>query len=154
VCASCNSKERFSTLPIRAIEVSTQEWQGTFRADFTNGAYTDDDIADVFTPADQYPHFTSTRTCSFERACITSPAMELTYGSGRIGALRTTSSKRFGGYYGGTLNEFRVQANYPQLQKFSISVPRRGTASGCPCRMEIFRSCSRAYKGTIRLAAS
>jgi hypothetical protein len=30
-------------------EVSTQEWQGTFRADFNNGAYTDDDITDVFT---------------------------------------------------------------------------------------------------------
>jgi hypothetical protein len=30
-------------------EVSTQEWLGTFRADFNNGAYTDDDIADVFT---------------------------------------------------------------------------------------------------------
>src|SRR5437879_210217 len=30
-------------------QVSTQEWQNTFRADFHNGAYTDDDIADVFT---------------------------------------------------------------------------------------------------------
>src|SRR5438445_8306378 len=30
-------------------EVSTQEWQGTFRAEFNNGDYTDDDIADVFT---------------------------------------------------------------------------------------------------------
>src|ERR1051325_2160629 len=29
--------------------VQTQEWQGTFRAEFNNGAYTDDDIADVFT---------------------------------------------------------------------------------------------------------
>src|SRR6266436_10163011 len=27
----------------------TQEWQGTFRAEFNNGGYTDDDIADVFT---------------------------------------------------------------------------------------------------------
>ena len=29
--------------------VQTQEWQGTFRAYFNNGAYTDDDIVDVFT---------------------------------------------------------------------------------------------------------
>ncbi len=29
--------------------LQTQEWQGTFRALFHNGAYTDDDIADVFT---------------------------------------------------------------------------------------------------------
>lgn len=30
-------------------EVSTQEWQGTFRAELNNGGYTDDDVADVFT---------------------------------------------------------------------------------------------------------
>ena len=29
--------------------VQTQEWQGTFRAEFNNGGYTDDDISDVFT---------------------------------------------------------------------------------------------------------
>ncbi len=29
--------------------LQTQEWQGTFRANFHNGSYTDDDIADVFT---------------------------------------------------------------------------------------------------------
>ena len=29
--------------------VQTQEWQTTFRADFHNGSYTDDDIVDVFT---------------------------------------------------------------------------------------------------------
>jgi hypothetical protein len=29
--------------------VQTQEWQGTFRAEFHSGAYTDDDIVDVFT---------------------------------------------------------------------------------------------------------
>src|SRR2546425_5897040 len=36
-------------LPISHNVVQTQEWQGTFRADFNNGAYTDDDIVDVFT---------------------------------------------------------------------------------------------------------
>src|SRR5437870_7445566 len=29
--------------------VQTQEWEGTFRADFNNGAYTDNDIVNVFT---------------------------------------------------------------------------------------------------------
>jgi len=28
--------------------VQTQEWQATFRANFHNGSYTDDDIVDVF----------------------------------------------------------------------------------------------------------
>jgi hypothetical protein len=31
-----------------AIGAQTQEWQTTFRADFHNGSYTDDDIVDVF----------------------------------------------------------------------------------------------------------
>src|SRR5713101_9352527 len=30
-------------------QVSTQEWQNTFRAEFHNGAYTDEDIVDVLT---------------------------------------------------------------------------------------------------------
>src|SRR5437870_11016035 len=29
--------------------VQTQEWEGTFRVDFNNGAYTDNDIVNVFT---------------------------------------------------------------------------------------------------------
>ncbi|HEV2521801.1 MAG TPA: hypothetical protein VGT24_05410 [Candidatus Acidoferrales bacterium] len=62
--------------------VQTQEWQGTIRVDFNNGAFTDDDIVDVF------------------------------------------------------------------------PFPRPGTASGCPRRMEILRSRSQTYKGTIRLASS
>jgi hypothetical protein len=28
--------------------LQTQEWQGTFRIDFHNGAYSDDDLVDVF----------------------------------------------------------------------------------------------------------
>src|SRR5258705_2022807 len=30
-------------------DVSTQEWQSAFRAEFHNGGYSDDDIVDVFT---------------------------------------------------------------------------------------------------------
>jgi hypothetical protein len=28
--------------------LQTQEWQGTFRIDFHNGAYSDDDLVDIF----------------------------------------------------------------------------------------------------------
>ncbi len=63
-------------------EVSTQEWQGTFRADFN----------------------------------------QLTYGSGQDRRFTYSFFERFGGYYGGTLNEFRVRANYRPTAKFSISV--------------------------------
>jgi hypothetical protein len=101
--------------------VETQEWQGTFRADFNNGAYTDDDIADVFTqrittPLHIYKNvFIPNGLYHFARH-------QLTYGSGQNRRFTYNFFERFGGYYGGTLNEFRVQANYRPTPKFSISV--------------------------------
>jgi hypothetical protein len=101
--------------------VETQEWQPTFRADFNNGAYTDDDIADVFTqrittPLHIYKNvFIPNGLYHFTRH-------QLTYGSGQNRRLTYNFFERWGGYYGGTLNEFRVQANYRPTAKFSISV--------------------------------
>jgi hypothetical protein len=100
--------------------VQTQEWQGTFRADFNNGAYTDDDIADVFTqrittPLHIYKNvFIPNGLYHFARH-------QLTYGSGKERRFTYNFFERFGGYYGGTLNEFRVRANYRPTAKFSIS---------------------------------
>jgi len=100
--------------------VQTQEWQGTFRADFHNGAYTDDDIADVFTqristPLHIYKNvFIPNGLYHFARH-------QLTYGSGKERRFTYNFFERFGGYYGGTLNEFRVRANYRPTAKFSIS---------------------------------
>ncbi len=100
--------------------VQTQEWQGTFRADFNNGAYTDDDIADVFTqrittPLHIYKDvFIPNGLYHFARH-------QLTYGSGKERRFTYNFFERFGGYYGGTLNEFRVRANYRPKAKFSIS---------------------------------
>src|SRR5467141_2707728 len=101
--------------------VQTQEWQGTFRADFHNGAYTDDDIADVFTqrittPLHIYKNvFIPNGLYHFARH-------QLTYGSGQDRRFTYNFFERFGGYYGGTLNEFRVRANYRPTAKLSISV--------------------------------
>jgi len=101
--------------------VETQEWQGTFRADFNNGAYTDDDIADVFTqrittPLHIYKNvFIPNGLYHFTRH-------QLTYGSGKNRRLTYNFFERWGGYYDGTLNEFRVQANYRPTAKFSISI--------------------------------
>jgi hypothetical protein len=102
--------------------VSTQEWQNTFRADFNNGAYTDDDIVDVFTqrittatPLHIYKNvFIPNGLYHFARH-------QLTYGSGQDRRFTYSFFERFGGYYGGTLNEFRVRANYRPAAKFSIS---------------------------------
>jgi hypothetical protein len=100
--------------------VETQEWQNTFRADFDNGAYTDDDIVDVFTQRITIPlHiykdvFIPNGLYHFTRH-------QLTYGSPKDKRLTYNFFERFGGYYGGTLNEFRVQLNYRPTAKFSIS---------------------------------
>jgi Domain of unknown function (DUF5916)/Carbohydrate family 9 binding domain-like len=101
-------------------EVSTQEWQGTFRAELNNGGYTDDDIADVFTqrittPLHIYKNvFIPNGLYHFSRH-------QLTYGSGQDRRFTYNFFERFGGFYGGTLNEFRIRADYRPAPKFSIS---------------------------------
>jgi len=100
--------------------VQTQEWQGTFRAEFNNGGYTDDDISNVFTqrittPLHVYKDvFIPNGLYHFARH-------QLTYGSGQDRRFTYNLFERFGGYYGGTLNEFRVRGNYRPTAKFSIS---------------------------------
>src|SRR5579859_481115 len=101
--------------------MQTQEWQGTFRAEFHNGAYTDDDIADVFTqrittPLNIYKNiFIPNGLYHFARH-------QLTYGSRLDRRFTCNFFERFGGYYGGTLNEFRVRATYRPTAKFSASL--------------------------------
>ena len=100
--------------------VQTQEWQGTFRAEFNSGAYTDNDIVDVSTqrittPLNIYKNiFIPNGLYHFARH-------QLTYGSRQDRRLTYNFFERFGGYYGGTLNEFRVRANYRPTAKFSVS---------------------------------
>ena len=100
--------------------VATQEWQGTFRAEFNNGGYTDDDIADVFTqrlatPLNIYKQFyIPTGVYHFARH-------QLTFYSAQDRRFTYNLFERFGGYYGGTLNELRVGANYRPNARVSIS---------------------------------
>lgn len=100
--------------------VSTQEWQGTFRAELNNGGYTDDDIADVLTqiittPLHIYKNvFIPNGLYHFSRH-------QLTYGSAQDRRFTYNFFERFGGYYGGTLNEFRIRANYRATEKFSLA---------------------------------
>jgi hypothetical protein len=102
-------------------EVSTQEWQGTFRAEFNNGGYTDDDLADVFTQRITTP-FHIYKNVFIPNGLYHFVRHQLTYGSGQDRRFTYNFFERFGGYYGGTLNEFRVRANYRATEKFSISV--------------------------------
>jgi hypothetical protein len=106
--------------PTTQDEVQTQEWQNTFRAEFHSGAYTDNDIVDVFTQSITTPlHiykevFIPIGLYHFTRH-------QLTYGSAQNRRFTYNFFERFGGYYGGTLNEFRVRVNYRPTAKFSIS---------------------------------
>lgn len=101
-------------------QVSTQEWQGTFRAAFNNGAYTDNDIADVFTQRITTP-FHIYKGVFIPNGLYHFARHQLTYGSGQDRRFTYNFFERFGGYYGGTLNEFRVRANYRRTAKFSLS---------------------------------
>ena len=106
--------------PDTAGQVSTQEWQNTFRAEFHNGAYTDDDIVDVFTQRITTP-FHIYKNVFIPNGLYHFTRHQLTYGSGQDRKFTYNFFERFGGYYGGTLNEFRIRANYRPTAKFSIA---------------------------------
>lgn len=101
-------------------EVATQEWQNTFRAEFNNGGYTDDDIVDVFTQRITTP-FHIYKNVFIPNGLYHFTRHQLTYGSGQDHRITYNFFERFGSYYGGTLNEFRVRANYRPAVKLSIS---------------------------------
>jgi hypothetical protein len=100
--------------------VSTQEWQGTFRADLNNGGYTDDDIADVFTQRIT-SRFHIYKNVFIQPGLYHFARHQLTYGSGKDKRFTYNFFERFGSYYGGKLNEFRVRANYRPSPNLSFS---------------------------------
>jgi hypothetical protein len=101
-------------------QVSTQEWQNTFRAEFHNGAYTDDDIVDVFTQRITTPFYIY-KNVFIPPGVYHFTRHQLTYGSPQDRRFTYNFFERFGTYYGGHLNEFRVRANYRPTAKFSIA---------------------------------
>ena len=100
--------------------VLTQEWQGTFRAFLDNGAFTDNDIVDVFTqrittPLQIYKNiFIPNGLYHFTRH-------QLTAYSPQDRRITYDMYERFGSYYGGRLNQLRVRANYRPNAKLSFS---------------------------------
>ena len=100
--------------------LQTQEWQNTFRIDFNNGAYSDDDIVDVLTqrlitPFNIYKHiFIPLGEYHWTRH-------QLTYGSPPDRRLMVRFFERFGTYYNGRLNEARVRATYRANERLSFS---------------------------------
>jgi hypothetical protein len=100
--------------------LQTQEWQNTFRAEFNNGSYTDDDIVDIFTqrlvePFNIYKNiFIPTGEYHWARH-------QLTYGSPQDRRITASFFERFGTYYNGNLNEARIRSTYRASQRLSFS---------------------------------
>jgi hypothetical protein len=101
--------------------VQTQEWQTTFRAEFHNGSYTDDDIADVFAQRLTTP-FNIYKTVNIPVGVYNWTRHQLTYGSPQDRRWMVQLFERFGSYYNGRLNELRVRAGYRASERLSFSI--------------------------------
>ena len=100
--------------------LQTQEWQNTFRIDFNNGSYSDDDIVDVFTQRLIIP-FNLYKNVSIPVGEYHWTRHQLTYGSPQDRRLTLNFYERFGSYYNGHLNEARVRATYRASERLSFN---------------------------------
>jgi hypothetical protein len=100
--------------------LQTQEWQNTFRIDFHNGAYSDDDIVDVFTQRLITP-FNIYKNISIPVGEYHWTRHQLTYGTSQEHRFIMNFFERFGTYYNGHLNEARVRATYRANERLSFS---------------------------------
>jgi hypothetical protein len=100
--------------------LQTQEWQTTFRANFHNGAYTDDDFFDNFIQRLNAP-FNIFKNVVIPAGVHHFDRHQFTYGSDKSKRFVYSFYERFGSYYGGRLNEFRVRASYRPTAKISVA---------------------------------
>jgi len=100
--------------------LQTQEWQNTFRINFNNGAYSDNDIVDVFTQRLTAP-FNIYKNIFIPVGEYHWTRHQLTYGSPQDRRLMMSFFERFGTYYNGRLNEARVRAIYRPNKRLSFS---------------------------------
>ena len=99
--------------------LQTQEWQGTFRIEFHNGSYSDDDIVDVFTQRLTQP-FNIYRNVYIPVGLYHWDRHQLTYGTPLNRRLTMRFFERFGTYYNGRLNEARVRWSYRASERLSF----------------------------------
>jgi hypothetical protein len=100
--------------------VATQEWQSTFRANFHNGSYTDDDVIDAFAQRLTSP-FNIYKNVFIPPGTYNWARHQLTYGSPEDRRWTARFFERFGGYYNGTLNEARAQTTYRANERLALS---------------------------------
>ena len=99
--------------------LQSQEWQGTFRIEFHNGSYSDDDIVDVFTQRLTEP-FNIYRNVFIPVGLYHWTRHQLTYGTPLNRRLTMRFFERFGSYYNGNLNEARVRWSYRASERLSF----------------------------------
>jgi hypothetical protein len=100
--------------------LQTQEWQNTFRIEFNNGSYSDDDIVDVFTQRLITP-FNIYKNIFIPVGEYHWTRHQITYGSPQDRRLMVSFYERFGTYYNGHLNEARVRATYRANERLSFN---------------------------------
>ena len=99
--------------------LQTQEWQATFRANFHNGAYADNDIFDVLAQRITTP-FTIYKNVVIPVGMYRWARHQLTYGSRQDRKFTWRLFERFGTYYDGHLNEARVRWSYRANEHLSL----------------------------------
>lgn len=100
--------------------LQTQEWQGTFRIVFNNGAYSDDDIVDVYTQRLTTP-FNVYKNVVIPVGEYHWTRHQFTYGSPQDRRLMVSFYERFGTYYDGRLNEARIRSTYRSSERLSFN---------------------------------
>jgi uncharacterized protein DUF5916 len=100
--------------------LQTQEWQATFRALFHSGSYTDDDLADNFIQRLAQP-FNIFRNVVIPAGIYHFDRHQFTYGSDPSKRWFYGVFERFGSYYNGTLNEFRIRGAFRPTARIAIA---------------------------------
>src|SRR5437773_1705544 len=100
--------------------LQTQELQNTFRIEFNNGSYSDDDFVDVFTQRLITP-FNIYKNIFIPVGEYHWTRHQLTYGSPQDRRFMISFFERFGTYYNGHLNEARVRATYRANERLSFN---------------------------------
>jgi hypothetical protein len=99
--------------------LQTQEWQATFRIEFHNGSYSDDDIVDVTTQRLTEP-FNIYKNVNIPVGLYHWDRHQFTYGTPLNRRLTMRFFERFGSYYNGRLNEARVRWSYRANERLSF----------------------------------
>jgi hypothetical protein len=99
--------------------LQSQEWQTTFRAEFHNGAYTDNDIVDVLVQRITIP-FNIYKNVVIPNGFYRWTRHQLTYGTPQDRRWTLRFFERFGSYYSGHLNEARIRGEYRVNERLSF----------------------------------